>query len=319
MKNEQEKSNIIKTTNYLNQKYRHSSLRKFVIKSYYDKNFPQRKLSEDPKRIDSTKTNLNYKNPKFFNEKNLDLILNNLKKFSKENSNKDKINRRYTYTKKFINCSENEALPVLKRNNTTYSNIKLNTDNIIKNDFSHNNLINRRNTYYFSRSNTEGNISNENSKINKNEELSINKLYKIIFKSQLPKSKDHIKPIIENKYNLKFAENEEEYNSLIEKEYQEKISKGKKVKSKKSNTSTKLKLEEALDKVNFMKDVIDYSYPLFVLSKIKIKQKNLMNMKKQRNNTFVNFTTEKDKRLKEIKMRDEKRTKYLLKSFSFFK
>ena len=78
-------------------------------------------------------------------------------------------------------------------------------------------------------------------------------------------------------------------------------------------------MEEALDKVNFMKDVIDYSYPLFVLSKIKIKQKNLMNMKKQRNNTFVNFTTEKDKRLKEIKMRDEKRTKYLLKSFSFFK
>ena len=117
MKNEQEKSNIIKTTNYLNQKYRHSSFRKFVIKSYYDKYFPQRKLSEDPKRIDSTKTNLNYKNPKFFNEKNLDLILNNLKKFSKENSNKDKINRRYTYTKKFINCSENEALPVLKRNN----------------------------------------------------------------------------------------------------------------------------------------------------------------------------------------------------------
>ena len=68
-----------------------------------------------------------------------------------------------------------------------------------------------------------------------------------------------------------------------------------------------------------MKDVIDYSYPLFVLSKIKIKQKNLKNMKKQRNNIFVNFTTEKDKRLKEIKMRDEKRTKYLLKSFSFFK
>ena len=135
-------------------------------------------------------------------------------------------------------------------------------------------------------------------------------------------NKDHLKPVIENKYNLKFSENEEEYNSIIEKEYQEKISKGKKVKRKKSNISIKLKIDEALDKVNFMKDVIDYSYPLFVLSKIKVKQRNLTNLKKRRNNRYINFITEKDKRLKEIKTRDEKRTKYLLselKSFSFFK
>ena len=319
MKNEQEKSNIIKTTNYLINKYRHSSLKKIMIRSYNDKNFPQIRSSENPKIINSKKSNLNYKNPKFFNEKNLDLLLNNLKKFSKENLNKDKINRRYTYTKKFSNSSEKEALPTLKRNNTMGSKIKLNIDNNIKNNHEQKNLYSRKNTYNFYRTNTEGNINNESSKINQDQDISTNKLYKIIFKSQLPKNKDHLKPVIENKYNLKFSENEEEYNSIIEKEYQEKISKGKKVKRKKSNISIKLKIDEALDKVNFMKDVIDYSYPLFVLSKIKVKQRNLTNLKKRRNNRYINFITEKDKRLKEIKTRDEKRTKYLLKSFSFFK
>ena len=34
-----------------------------------------------------------------------------------------------------------------------------------------------------------------------------------------------------------------------------------------------MKLDDAQDKINFMKDVMDYTYPLFVLSKIKEKQK----------------------------------------------
>jgi len=66
MKNEQEKSNMIKTTNYLINKYRHSSLKKIMIRSYNDKNFPQIRSSENPKIINSKKSNLNYKNPKFF-------------------------------------------------------------------------------------------------------------------------------------------------------------------------------------------------------------------------------------------------------------
>ena len=68
-----------------------------------------------------------------------------------------------------------------------------------------------------------------------------------------------------------------------------------------------------------MKDVFDYSYPFFVLSKIKIQQKNLRPIKEQRNNTELNYISEKDKRLKEMKKQNENRTQYLLKSFSFLK
>ena len=68
-----------------------------------------------------------------------------------------------------------------------------------------------------------------------------------------------------------------------------------------------------------MKDVIDYSYPLFVLSKIKIKQKNLRELKKQRNKKSLDYLNEKDRRLKEVKIINDNRTKYLLKSFSFLK
>ena len=68
-----------------------------------------------------------------------------------------------------------------------------------------------------------------------------------------------------------------------------------------------------------MKDIIDYSYPLFVLSKIKVKQKNLKEMKKQMNKTYFQFIDEKERRLNEIKLRNENRTKYLLKCFSIFK
>ena len=99
----------------------------------------------------------------------------------------------------------------------------------------------------------------------------------------------------------------------------ENIAKGKKTKNKKTNNSIKLKLNEAQNKVKFMKDIIDYSYPLFVLTKIKVKQKNLRAMKKQRLKKYINYVSEKEKRLKEIKNRNEIRTQYLLKSFSFFK
>ena len=80
-----------------------------------------------------------------------------------------------------------------------------------------------------------------------------------------------------------------------------------------------MKLDEAQEKVNFMKDIMDYSYPLFVLSKIKVKQKNLRELKKQRYKNKFDYLNEKERRLKEYKIQNDNRTKYLLKSFSFLK
>ena len=317
MNNEQRKLSIINTTNYLNKRYRNSSLRKLKMKSYYDKYFPIRKSSEDSIIVNTSESNLYYKDPKFYNEKSLDLQLNLLRNITKDNINDYKNNRKYTYTEISKASADNKILPILSRNNTVDLTTKFNkTDN--KNSIKeYKNLILRRNTNYFNRSNTEGNIKKE---INKNNhELPTDKLYKIIFKSQLTTNKDHLKPLIENKYNIKYSENEEQYNLIIDKENLENIAKGKKTKNKKTNNSIKLKLNEAQNKVKFMKDIIDYSYPLFVLTKIKVKQKNLRAMKNQRLKKYINYVSEKEKRLKEIKNRNEIRTQYLLKSFSFFK
>ena len=316
MKDEKEQTTIIKTTNYLNKQYRHSSFRKLMMKSYYTRYFPKTKLNEDFNGINKTESNY-YKDPKFYNEKNLDFQINILRKLSEDNSIKKINNRKFTYSLKSSYSFENKILPNLKRNKTMDLNIKTKIDTKINNITNYNNLTYRRSRFFYNRANTEPSLNNE--ALKDNQELSIDKLYKIIFKSQLPKNKDHLKPLIENIYNLKYSENEEEYNMIIDKENEKKISKGQKIKNKKPNVSIKLKLNDALDKVKFMKDIIDYSYPKFVLSKIKVKQKNLSEMKKRRNKIFNSFLNEKEKRLKEIKMRNDIRTQYLLKSFSFLK
>jgi hypothetical protein len=208
------------------------------------------------------------------------------------------------------------TLPKLKRNNTENLKIKLKKDDKVKNNRDYKYLTFKKNSTFFNRFNTDSKINNES--IKNNQDYSSEKLYKIIFKSKHSHHKD-MKPIIENKYNMKYSENEEQYKLIIEKEYKKNKLKGKKLKSKNACPSIKIKLDDAQNKVKFMKDIIDYSYPLFVLSKIKVKQKNLKEMKKRMNKTYFKFIDEKEKRLNEIKLRNENRTKYLLKCFSIFK
>ena len=118
---------------------------------------------------------------------------------------------------------------------------------------------------------------------------------------------------------MKYAENEEQYNLLIKKENLQKRIEGKKIKIRNVSPYIKMKLDDAQDKINFMKDVMDYTYPLFVLSKIKEKQKNLREMKRKRNIKNLNYINEKDRRILEIKAKNQRKTQYLLKSFSFLK
>jgi len=317
MENKQRKLSMINTTNYLNKKSRNSSIKMTKMKSYYDKYFPFRNSIEDSNIVNSSESNLYYKDPKFYNEKSLDLQLNILRILSKDNINKNIINRKYTYTEISNTSSDNKILPILKRNNTVDLATKFSQTDTKNSIQEYKNLTYRRNTNDFNKSNTERNISKEIDK--NNHELSTNKLYKIIFKSQLSTNKDHLKPLIENKYNLKYSENEEQYNLIIDKENLENIAKGKRIKNQKTNNSIKNKLNEARNKVKFIKDIIDYSYPLFVLTKIKVKQKNLRIMKKQRLKKYFNYVSGKEKRINEIKTRNDIKTQYLLKSFSFFK
>ena len=98
--------------------------------------------------------------------------------------------------------------------------------------------------------------------------------YKIVFKTK-PIFRKVQKLVIDNKFNMIYAENEEQYKKIIEKGYNRLISEGKRVKSKNVAPSIKLKLNETKKKIKFMKGIIDYAYPGFILSKIKFMQKRL--------------------------------------------
>ena len=311
MKIEQEKLNTIQKYNYLSKKYRKPIIKKLMLASYYNK-YLSREIFDKNINLEnkSSISCINYKDPNFYNENSLNNQLNFLRKLSGENIKK-------CILKKKINIfSGNNILPTLKRNNTENLERKLNLDerkNIINNNKKLS--LYNKNSFFFNRANTETNLKNSSFK-NRNV-LSPEKLYKIIFKSQnSPKS---LKTIIENKYNMKYAENEEQYDFIIRKEYKKKIAEGKRAKIKNVSPSIKLKLDEAQDKVHFMKDIIDYSYPLFVLSKIKIRQKNLRELKEQRHKKNFEYINEKERRLQEFEKANENRTKYLLKSFSFLK
>ena len=311
MKIEQEKLNTIQKYNYMSKKYRKPIIKKLMLASYYNK-YLSREIFDKNINLEnkSSISCINYKDPNFYNENSLNNQLNFLRKLSGENIKK------FILKKKINIFSNNNILPTLKRNNTENLERKLNLDerkNIINNNKKLS--LYNKNSFFFNRANTEANLKNSSFK-NRNV-LSPEKLYKIIFKSQnSPKS---LKTIIENKYNMKYAENEKQYDFIIRKEYKKKIAEGKRAKIKNVSPSIKLKLDEAQDKVHFMKDIIDYSYPLFVLSKIKIRQKNLRELKEQRHKKNFEYINEKERRLQEFEKANENRTKYLLKSFSFLK
>ena len=310
MNNGKENPIIINYKDYPQRKNSSPLLQKIPKKLYFRKHLSFEKLNENENIIKKPKKSIfYYKNPKFFNEMNINTQLNFLRKLSYENKMKDE------YTQKYDSLSDKNLFPKLKRNNTENLDIKLDID--YKTYINKNKLkLTTKKKNYFNRANTE---ENENyKKIKNHPKKSTEKFYKIIFKSELSGPKES-KSIIDNKFNMKYAENEEQYNLLIKKENLQKRIEGKKIKIRNVSPYIQMKLDDAQDKINFMKDVMDYTYPLFVLTKIKEKQKNLREMKRKRNIKNLNYINEKDRRILEIKAKNQRKTQYLLKSFSFLK
>jgi hypothetical protein len=102
----------------------------------------------------------------------------------------------------------------------------------------------------------------------------IDYIYKSIFPSySLFKEKQNY---IDNKLNLIYCQNESQYRFIIAKR---KKLKGMKSLIEEDADKIKDRVKMIKTKVKFMKDVIDYSYPSFVLSKIQIWKKNLAEIK----------------------------------------
>ncbi len=102
--------------------------------------------------------------------------------------------------------------------------------------------------------------------------------YKSVFKGRdifKPKSK----VVVDNKLNLKYAENEEQYKQMIKRENKILMQKGLPIKIKNVSPFINIKLNDAKDRLRFMKGIIDFSYPGFVLKKIKVMTKYLADEK----------------------------------------
>ena len=284
-----------------------------------------------------------YKNPFFYNERNLNLQLKILKELEKidlsQNStttptnNNTKNNSPTSMDKKYYinNINNNNTEQSIKMNKKSY--MKINLPNIPKNNEKDNNIKIEINDYTTKDDSFE--IKTENRKQYKSVEQNLDSgkktnkkktpqkilendeyFYKIVFKTK-PLFKAEQKVVFDNKLNMIYAENEQQYRNIIEKEYKKLIAKGKKVKSKNVAPSIKLKLNEAKNRIQFMKGIMDYSYPGFVLSKIKIMQKKLNEHKTKA--SYLNCLNEMQIRSEEQKKRNNYRKEYLLKCITFVK
>ena len=103
--------------------------------------------------------------------------------------------------------------------------------------------------------------------------IDINDYYNRVFKMKPLFRK--IKPVVDNKLNMRYAENEEQYKKIIEKESKVLLSQGKKVKNKTPSTYIITKVDDIKTRIRFMKGIIDFSFPGFVLTKIKAIDKKL--------------------------------------------
>ena len=240
-----------------------------------------------------------YKKPEFYNssniQKQIDFLVTNIK-------NKDK----------FISI-KNESISSLKKDP------KLNSFNGIKNrnltELKSEKTIDNYELPY-KRFNTN-NIkfpsisiisSSSNDLGHKNNNLDY--LYRSIFsKSILFRPKPRY---IDNKLNLIYSENESQYKLLMEKRSKLMNEKGLFLRFDDDSEKIKERVNDIKTKIKFMKNIMDYSYPSFMLTKIKAWGKEL-----QKNKTEEKLTPfEEQKNM--IKNRNTLRTNYFQTNLQVF-
>jgi hypothetical protein len=91
---------------------------------------------------------------------------------------------------------------------------------------------------------------------------------------------------IDNKLNLVYAENEEQYILKIEKQNEKRLLKGLPPKNLDKNKILNAQINNAKDKIKYMKAISDWAFPGIVVAKIKLVDKKIeeSNAKKKENN-----------------------------------
>ena len=201
---------------------------KFPIYSIYHKN-----IIKPNKSSDLYLTNY-YKDPCFYNSKNLNFQLNLMKMFSEE----EKENNFSKDSNNLPSLFNNQSLTDLDKR-----------------------LLEQRKKY-------EADME----------------YYKKVFKVKgLFKRKGKT---IDNKLNLVYAENEEQYNLKIEKQNEKRLLKGLPPKNLDKNKILNAQINNAKDKIKYMKAISDWAFPGIVVAKIKLVDKKIeeSHAKKKENN-----------------------------------
>ena len=135
-------------------------------------------------------------------------------------------------------------------------------------------------------------------------------LYKEIFCKDKNKMKANDNSSIENRLNLIYAENEKQYMDIIKKS-EIKVKKGKKTINLKLLNSINIELSQLSNKSNFIKKVIDFTFPEMVVGRIREENKIL---KTYRNKNMKTIDCKYVKNVKDIK--EKIYTDYLLESLT---
>jgi hypothetical protein len=273
--------------------------------------------------------NLFYKNPKFydssfFSEKSLNQTILNLKESLGNNCNvsKDLLN----------NLDENKKKIKIKKNlfqsvYENYNNYKSLNASIIDSKSINENSISKNKNQMFIRNNPS--IKYLKNKIKYIKLQKNKKSHDINFKNNLLLKKgfeDYLygkifverfknrEKLMNNRLNLIYSENIEQYQKL----YSKRI-KNKKLVNENLFDATERennligKVNYVKNKINFIKGVIDYSFPEVILYKINIESKNIRELQDKRSDSFRIPFEREDYLLKKL---NKKKTEKLSKSFS---
>jgi len=156
------------------------------------------------------------------------------------------------------------------------------------------------------------NITNTNV-YSRTHNMDINDYYNRVFKMKPLFRK--IKPVVDNKLNMRYAENEEQYRKIMEKEQKVLLSQGKKIKNKTPSDYIITKVDDLKTRIRFMKGIIDFSYPGFVLTKIKAIDKKLR-MENEKRYKLKDFHSPVEKRNIIKNKRNRDRKTYLYECFN---
>ena len=143
-------------------------------------------------------------------------------------------------------------------------------------------------------------------------EQNVDYMYKRIFPNS-PLFREKPK-VIDNKLNIIYSQNEKQYKVLLQKR-NNLVKRGNVLILEKDSEKIKGRVEDIKTKIKFMKNIMDYSYPSFMLTKLKSWEKNLANNKKTK---YDEKLTPFEEQKKQILKKNSIRSNYLKKNIDIF-